>query len=75
MQYAFGVMQQTIHGLAEAKLIHAPGPDLVAQIVLGAVIEAAHGVAISTSKRRALANAQSTIKHLVRALRISSYGD
>ena len=70
VQYAFGVMQKTIHSLAETKQIHAPDPDLVAQIILGAVIQAAHGVAISNSKKKALADAQSTVTRIVRALQV-----
>jgi AcrR family transcriptional regulator len=69
VQYAFGVMQKTIRSLAEARQIQAPDPDLTAQIILGAVIQAAHGVAISKSKQQALADAKSTITLIIRALR------
>lgn len=71
LQYAFGVMRQTIKHLKEIKRIYAPDPDLTAQIILGAVIEAAHGVAISASKPKALRDVKSTITRLIRAFRVS----
>ena len=69
MRYAFGDMQKTIKSLAHEGLIHAPDPNLTAQILLGAVIQAAHGIAMSNSKAKALADVQSTVIRVVRALR------
>ena len=69
MRYAFGDMQKTIKSLAHEGLIHAPDPNLTSQILLGAVIQAAHGIAMSNSKAKALADVQSTVTRVVRALR------
>lgn len=71
MQYAFGVMQSAIKSLANVNLIHAPDPDLTAQIILGAIIQAAHGVAISDNKTKALTDAKSIVKRIILALRIN----
>lgn len=71
MQYAFGLMQKTIHQLAAEKLIHAPDPNLTAQIILGAIIQAAHGVAIADTKSKALTDVTATITRFIRALRVA----
>lgn len=70
MKYAFGIMRQTVHELAKAGAIDAPIPDLTAQILLGAINEAAHGVALAEDQGAALREGGLTIRKMVRALRL-----
>lgn len=72
MKYAFGIMRQTIHELAKTGAIDAPIPDLTAQILLGAVIEAAHGIALADDQNAALREGAATIRKMVRALRLDT---
>lgn len=69
VQYAFGVMRNAVSELSAAGVIDEPDANLTAQIVLGAIIQAAHGVATAKNQTKALVNAQATVKRLVRALR------
>lgn len=70
MKYAFGIMRQTVHELAKTGAIDAPIPDLTAQILLGAIIEAAHGIALADDQHAALREGAATIRKMVRALRL-----
>lgn len=72
MKYAFGLMQNTIQDLAKADAIDAPLPLLTAQILLGSVIEAAHGVALADDQPAALREAAFTIRKMVRGLQLES---
>lgn len=68
MRYAFGMMRQTIRDLAEAGLLDAPDPDITAQILLGATIEAAHGIALAGDRAAALVAARRTLGMMLRSL-------
>ncbi len=68
-KYAFGLMHQSIQMLAISGLMDAPDPDLTAQILLGTIIEAAHGIAISENPETALTDGSHTIRTMVRSLR------
>ncbi len=70
MKYGFGHMHKVIARLSEEKLIDAPNPSLVAHIILGSIMEAAHFVAMSRQKKRSLKEAQATIITLLRSLAI-----
>ena len=69
INYAFGLMRQTIAQLADQGIVNAPNPDLTAQILLGAIMEAAHGVASSTDKPKALQQSKATIRAMLWSLR------
>lgn len=70
VQYAFGVMRAAIGELSIAGEISESDPDITAQIILGAIIQAAHAVATANDQETALALAQVTVNRMVRALRI-----
>jgi len=69
IQYAFGQMRKTIADLAEQKIVETTNPDLTAQILLGAVIEAAHYVANAQDKALTLAQSKETIRLLLAAVK------
>ena len=69
MKYAFGLMRQAVVQLAEQGDIDAPNADLTAQILLGAIVEAAHGVALAQDKAAALRQAKATVRKMLRALK------
>ncbi|WP_040500875.1 TetR/AcrR family transcriptional regulator [Henriciella marina] len=69
VRYAFGLMQATVRDLAEAKLIITDAPDITSQILLGAVIEAAHTVADSAQHAKSLNAAKSTLRTMLRGLK------
>ncbi len=71
VQYAFGVMRAAIGELSATGVIKEPDADITAQIILGAIIQAAHAVATANDHETALARAQVTVKRMIRALRIS----
>lgn len=71
VQYAFGVMRAAIGELSATGVIEEPDADITAQIVLGAIIQAAHAVATANDQETALARAQVTVKRMIRALRVS----
>jgi len=68
VQYAFGMMQAAISGLADAGIVDAPDPGLTSQIILGAIIEAAHAVASAPVTETALEDAKSAVLRMVTAL-------
>ena len=65
-------MQKAIASLEKAGLISAPNPDLTAQILLGAIMDASHFAALSDRKAEALKEGKSTLLVMLRALRIES---
>ena len=69
MKYAFGLMRQAVVQLAEQGAIDAPNADLTAQILLGAIVEAAHGVALAQDKAGALRQGKATVRRMLRALK------
>lgn len=69
IKYAFGLMRTTIALLAEEGIINAPNPDLLAQVLLGAIMEAAHSVARADDKTLTLKQAKTTIRTILGALK------
>lgn len=72
MKYAFGLMSQSLHAIAANGLIDATDPDLIAQILLGAIMEAAHGIAVSDQPETALRVGSDAIKSMARALLVDN---
>jgi len=70
IKYAFGLMGQTISLLSGAGLLDTENSDLTAQILLGAIIEAAHAVALSDDPDAALSQSKTTIRKLLQAFKI-----
>ncbi|PCI81669.1 MAG: hypothetical protein COB20_01580 [SAR86 cluster bacterium] len=70
IQYGFGKMQKAIAKLAANGIIDAPNSDLTAQILLGAIMEAAHFAAISKNKNKAVAEGKAAIRKLLQSLLI-----
>ncbi len=71
IKYGFGLMRQTLALLEEEGVIDAPNTDLTAQILLGAIVEAAHGVALADDKAKALHQGKATVRKMLYALRAS----
>ncbi len=71
MKYAFGLMRQTITALSSANLLNTVNPDLTAQILLGAIIEAAHAVALSDDPGTTLVQSKVTIRQFLLALKVT----
>lgn len=74
LKYAYGMVQRAITDLSEAGVMDAPNPDLVAQILLGAVIEAAHAIARAEDRTCALESATTAILRMVDAFRLRPGG-
>eukprot|EP00439_Symbiodinium_sp_Y106_P089536 s1_g2072.t1 len=66
-KYAFGLMMETLSTLPEPSADPAT-PEITAQILLGAVSEAANAVALSDDPDKALKEAKSTLSLMIRAL-------
>ena len=71
IKYAFGLMRNSIQALSSSGMIDAADPDLTAQILLGAIIEAAHGIALSDDPDKALRDGRSVITKIARAFKSS----
>lgn len=69
MNYAFGMMSTALRQLKEDGLVQTEDADLTAQITLGAIIQAAHGIATARNRKAALKNAQETLRLMLSALR------
>lgn len=69
LRFGYGALHRTFVELQEAGQIRAPAIDIVAPMILGALIEAANSVAIAKHKRVALAAAQETITRFLQCLR------
>ncbi len=65
-KYAFGMMMQTLAALPQQT--PARTPEVTAQILLGAITEAAHAVALSDKPDEALTEAKATLTVMLRAL-------
>jgi AcrR family transcriptional regulator len=65
-KYAFGMMMQTLAALPQQKTVRTP--EVTAQILLGAITEAAHAVALSDNPETALIEAKNTLTVMLRAL-------
>ncbi len=70
MKYGLGVMRAAIHEMMEDGIIVGQSADLVAQILLGAIIEAAHAVALASDKKAALEEAKGTVLTMLRGIRV-----
>ena len=53
--------------VAQQGAADAPNADLTAQILLGAIVEAAHGVVLAQDKADALRQAKATVRKMLRA--------
>ncbi|MCH7600207.1 MAG: TetR/AcrR family transcriptional regulator [Myxococcales bacterium] len=71
IKYSFGLMRKTLALLEEEGVIDAPNTDLTAQILLGAIMEAAHGIALADDKAMTLCHGKATIRKMLVALRAS----
>ena len=71
VKYAFGLMQATVQDLATSGLIKTDAPEMTSQILLGALIEAAHTVAEASNKPKALKAAKQTLREMLSGLKIS----
>lgn len=69
LKYAFGGMRAALHGLIANGVIRAGSADLLASILLGALIEAARAVAMAQDKPAAAAEARTTVTRLFESLR------
>lgn len=72
IQYAFGQMRQAVENLAGAGLIRSENHELTTQIILGIIIHAGQGIAVSKDSIRALEEAQDTVPRLLSALRVTA---
>jgi len=68
VKYAFGIMRATVRELAKNGLLTTSAPDMTAQILLGALMEAAHSVSEARNKKAALKSAKETMTAMLRAL-------
>ena len=71
LKYAFGGMRAALHGLIGGGVIRAGSADVLASILLGALIEAARAVARAPDKDVAMADARETMAVLFASLRIA----
>ena len=69
LRYAFGGMRASLQGLMDSGVILAGSADVLASIMLGALIEAARAVARADDKAAAMADARSTMVQLFASLR------
>jgi len=74
LKYGFGLMQAAISTFTAQGVIESPNPDLTAQILLGALMEAAHFAAMAKPKDRQniLEDGQQTVLEMLRALKRAS---
>lgn len=68
IRYGFGLMHKSLRELKEQGIIVAPNVELTAQMLLGALMEAAHFVAMSPKKSAALRDAKQSMQQLLNAL-------
>lgn len=68
IKYAFGIMRATVQDLAKNGHLNTNAPDMTAQIILGALMEAAHSVSEAKNKKAALIDAKATVTIMLRAL-------
>jgi len=68
IQYGFGMMHEALQALQDNGVIAAQNIELTAQMLLGAIIEAAHYVAITDEKPEAVSQAKQTMRRLLSSL-------
>ncbi|PCJ27508.1 MAG: TetR family transcriptional regulator [SAR86 cluster bacterium] len=69
IQFGFGVMQKSLAYLAEKEIISITNPDLTAQMVLGALMEASHFAAIADNKAETLKQGQELMLKVLNSLK------
>jgi AcrR family transcriptional regulator len=69
LKYAFGGMLQAFQRLIDEGVIRSGSADVLASILLGALIEAARAVARARDKHAAMADARATVARLFASLR------
>ena len=69
LKYAFGGMLQALRGLVDEGVIRSGSTDVLASILLGALIEAARAVARAGDKDAAMVDARATVARLFASLR------
>ncbi|NOX83840.1 MAG: TetR/AcrR family transcriptional regulator [Alphaproteobacteria bacterium] len=69
MKYAFGLMQNMLASLSANGIIKNKNTEMLAQIILGAIIEAAHAVALSGNQKEALSEAKSIVLTMLGSLK------
>jgi len=69
LKYAFGGMLQALRGLMDEGVIRSGSADVLASILLGALIEAARAVARARDKAAAMIDARATVARLFASLR------
>ena len=69
LKYAFGGMLQALRGLMDEGVIRSGSADVLASILLGALIEAARAVARARDKPAAMIDARATVARLFASLR------
>jgi len=68
IRYGFGMMHKALQALQDNGIIAVANTELTAQMLLGAIIEAAHYVATSSKKARAVKDAKQTMQTLLSSL-------
>jgi len=68
-KYGFGLLQKSIGEFAKEGIIKTLNPDLTAQILLGAIMEAAHAAALAKNKKKVLKEGQAIVLAFLRALK------
>jgi AcrR family transcriptional regulator len=69
LKYAFGGMRAALQALIANGVVRSGSADVLASILLGALIEAARAVAAATDKPAAMADARETVTRLFTSLR------
>ena len=69
LKYAFGGMVRALRGLIDEGVIRSGSADMLASILLGALIEAARAVARARDKHAAMVDARATMARLFASLR------
>ena len=69
LKYAFGAMRAALQGLLKAGVIRPGSADILASIMLGALIESARAVARADDQPAALGEARETVRTLFASLR------
>jgi hypothetical protein len=72
MRFGFGAMHGALKSLKAAGLIRSGSVDVLAPILMGALIEAANTIARAEDKAATSADAHDTIVRLLESLRVSN---
>ncbi len=69
IKYSFGLLKELLQNLISENQLKSKNIDLLAQVYLGALIEAAHVVASSKAKKQTLAEAKHLLLSMIRSWR------